>query len=133
MKVSLALLVLSVCAFAAEPDPAPAVAAAETFIKLVDAKQYDKSYEACADVVKKTVTSEIWAEGIDKAHQPLGAFKRRSLALKKFLRDPPSAPSGDYYIIQFDSDFENRFGVTETVSLFHESGKTWRVAGYFLK
>lgn len=128
--VLLTLLTLSL--IAAEPDAAPAREAALSWLPLVDSAKYPESWTHAADSFKAAVTKEQWAAAAETARGPLGKFKSRTFALAQFLKDPPNAPAGDYFLLQFTSDFENRFGATETIILVQQ-GKSWRTAGYFIK
>ena len=48
------------------------------------------------------------------------------------MKSVPGMPDGEYLIIQFDSDFENKKGVVETVTTMKEDG-VWKPMGYFIR
>jgi hypothetical protein len=54
------------------------------------------------------------------------------LKAARFTRDLPGAPAGEYVVIQYDTDFEEKSGVTETITPMKEKG-AWRVSGYYIK
>jgi hypothetical protein len=53
--------------------------------------------------------------------------------IAKAQRAAVDAPPGEYVILQFDTQFENRSGVVETVTPMREKDGSWRVSGYFIK
>jgi hypothetical protein len=129
----LLLLVLATLALAADPDPAPARKAAEAWLPLIDSAQYDQSWDQAGRNFRAAVPREKWAEAAAQVRKPLGKFKLRTFALSQFMKDPPNAPPGDYYLLQYNSDFENKAGATETVVLMNEEKNVWKLAGYFIK
>ncbi len=50
-----------------------------------------------------------------------------------FTRTVPGAPDGEYVVIQFDTQFENKAAAVETVTPMREKDGSWRVSGYFIK
>jgi hypothetical protein len=40
---------------------------------------------------------------------------------------------GEYVVIQFDTQFENKAAAVETIAPMHEKDGSWRVSGYFIK
>jgi len=122
-----------ILAFAAEPDPAPARKVAEAWMPLVDSAQYAESWEKAARSFRDAVTKDQWTDSASQARKPLGKFKLRRWVLAQYMKDPPNAPPGDYLLLQYNSDFENKLGATETVVMVNEEGKVWKPAGYFIR
>ena len=59
--------------------------AAESWLKLVDAADYDASWEKAAKLFKGAVTKEQWAQSARGARQPLGKLSlRKCLGLRPF-------------------------------------------------
>lgn len=129
----LLLLTAAVAGMGQEPGATAARTAAEQWMPLVDALKFDESWEKASSGLRKTVPKEQWVQSLAQSMKPLGKFKARSLETTKFLKDPPEAPAGDYYLLQYRADFENRNGAIETVVMALEGGKTWRTAGYFIR
>jgi hypothetical protein len=59
--------------------------------------------------------------------------KARKVKSATFARTLPGAPDGEYVVIQFESQFENKAAAIETVTPMHDKDGTWRVSGYFIK
>jgi hypothetical protein len=85
-----------------------AVAAARSWLKLVDNNQYDKSWDQAAALFKKAVTKEGWNKALQTSRAPLGKLLSRSLKSKKYATQLPGAPDGQYVVIQFETSFENK-------------------------
>lgn len=131
----LALLVLCALgpASASEEKEEQAVAAALAWLALVDAGDYDQSWETAAAYFRNAVAKEKWHRMLTAVRRPLGALVSRDLASKAFTRTLPGAPDGDYVVIRFDASYENKASAIETVTPMRDSDGQWRVSGYFIK
>ena len=130
---TLAIWSICVTLLAADPDSAPAIRAAERWLPLVDRAQYDLSWERAAASFRSGVTKAAWREAVAQARKPLGAFRKRTLSVVQFVKDPPNSPPGRYFILQYDSDFTNKRGAVETAVIVNEDANVWKTAGYFIK
>ncbi|HEX9125294.1 MAG TPA: DUF4019 domain-containing protein [Methylomirabilota bacterium] len=83
--------------------------------------------------VQSRVTKSEWEKALKTVRAPLGALKARERKSATFTRSLPNAPTGEYVIIQFDTQFENKAGAVETVTPMREKDGSWRVSGYFIK
>jgi hypothetical protein len=63
----------------------------------------------------------------------LGKAESRQLKSATYTTKIPNAPSGEYVIIQYQTDFERATGMIETVAPMQEKDGKWRVSGYFVK
>lgn len=137
MSLALALLALTTLPPTASPPagapvaieaPDPAVeTAARSWLALVDASRWEESWAATGRSFRTLNTSQVWAAASQKARVPLGAMRSRTLISQD---DVPAPPRG-YWVVKFRTDFANRQGVVETVSLDQEEGG-WRVVGIYL-
>lgn len=111
------------------PDPAgqAAVDAAGSFLALVDAGDWSRSYAATARTFRQANTEALWADSSKQVYPPLGAPRTRSLISADFV---PAPPNGSY-IVKFRSSFANRPDAIETLSLVREDG-AWKVTGIFV-
>ncbi len=110
-----------------------AQAAAESWLALVDAGNYDQSWEEAASIFKEQVTKEQWKSALETVHSQVGKLQSRKLKSATYAKNPPSAPPGEYVNIQYDSKFEKLpAGVESVVPMLDKDGK-WRVSGYFVK
>ena len=65
--------------------------------------------------------------------QPLGKVKSRKLMSKKYTKNLPGAPDGDYMVIQYRSSFENKKSAMETITPMLDKDGKWKVSGYYIK
>ena len=112
---------------------AAAVAAAETWLALVDSGKYAESWEEAAKYFKGVVPKDQWVSGLQPVREPLGKIVSRKVGVKSYETSLPGAPDGEYVVIQFNTSFEKKALAVETVTpMMDEDGK-WRVSGYFIK
>ena len=121
---------------AARADEGQAVskaqASAKAWLALTDAGKYAQSWDAAAAFFQKAVSKADWEKALEKVRGPLGAMKSRKLKSATFTRTLPNAPEGEYVVIQFDTQFENR-AVVETVTPMKEKDGSFKVSGYYVK
>ncbi|MDR3682292.1 MAG: DUF4019 domain-containing protein [Geothrix sp.] len=129
---SLALLSPTICD-AEDASTQPAQKAALAWLVLTDGGQYALSWESAAEFFKTSVSKAAWVGAISSARSPLGALKSRQLKSAAFTRALPGAPAGEYVVIQFTTQFENKDSAIETITPMHEKDGSWKVSGYFIK
>ena len=117
----------------ATSNEAAAQAAAETWLALVDAGNYAQSWTDAAAYFKKAVDQPGWQKSLEAVRAPLGKKVTRALKSAKYATSLPGAPDGEYVVVQFDTNFENKKVAVETVTPMKEADGTWRVSGYFIK
>ena len=86
-SILIAVLFLSLPALAAEKhDEAEkqAVAAAESWLALVDDGKYTESWDAAADYLKSVVTKDDFVKSLNAARKPLGKLKSREVKSKEY-------------------------------------------------
>lgn len=110
-----------------------AQAAATAWLALIDAGKYSASWEQAADRFKTAVPEPSWAAAATRARGPLGALKSRQVLSSTFTHTLPGAPDGDYVVIRYSTQFENKGSAIETVTPLREKDGAWRVSGYFIK
>jgi hypothetical protein len=123
---------LAVAADETIPSPDEAKAAALTWLKLVDDGKYADSWKEASSFLKGMVTEEKWAGALNQSREPLGSVNKRELKTADFSHDVPRAPKGDYWVIQFLTDFDGNAVIEVITVMFDKDGK-WRVAGYAIK
>lgn len=102
-------------------------AAAREWLALLDAGDWDATYAGTANAVRQMNSGETWAAVSQQARGELGALQSRILVSQEFVPAPPNG----YHLLRFRSDFANRSGVTETLTLTHEDGG-WKVSGILM-
>ena len=133
MSLTLALLAFTSMtgtagAPAAAPSTAPAesaaVGAARDWLALVEKGDWNGSWEATGQAFKALNTVETWSRVASQVQGPLGAVKSRVLVSEQ---EVPAPPYG-YQMVKFRTDYANKAGAIETLSLVREGG-AWRVVG----
>ena len=122
-------------------EPAPVDPQAETqglevcekWLSMIDGDDWAGSWDEATDYFKRSATKEVWGDRLNAARSPLGALKNRSLRENRYTTILPGAPDGEYVHIEYDSVFENRADIIETIILAKDKKGTWRVSGYFLR
>jgi hypothetical protein len=125
-----------VCAPAGAQDMeaiSQAKAAAAAWLALVDAGNYATSWEQSAGLFKAALSKSSWASAVRAKRAPLGALKLREVNSTAFTRKMPGAPDGEYVVIMYASQFENRANATEIVTPVREKDGSWRVSGYDIR
>jgi hypothetical protein len=112
---------------------AKAEAAAGQWLALTDSAAYAASWEHAAGLFKAAISKANWESAMQSVRAPLGAVKSRKLKSAQFTRSLPGAPDGEYVVVQFETQFENKASALETVTPLKEGGGTWRVSGYYIK
>ena len=132
MKKLLLLLTL-VClpALAAPSGEQQALTSANSFVKLVDSSQFAKAYQAFSQFGQKAVTKDAFVASMQAVQAQIGTQTRRKLLAKNFVHELTGAPKGDYWVIDYDTNFSKKGPSVERVTSMLE-GKTWKIAGYVL-
>lgn len=110
-----------------------AVAAARTWLGLVDARQYKESWVEAAPLFKEKVKEEDWVKMVSSVRGPSGDVKSRELIGAQYTSSLPGAPAGEYVVMQFKTAFQNKPEAVETVTPMKDDKGVWRVSGYFIK
>jgi hypothetical protein len=106
---------------------------ASAWLQLVDAEQYEKSWDDAADYFKEALSKEDWRKSLEAGRKPLGKLLSRTVTSTKYSTSLPGAPDGEYVVIQYEASFENKQSVIETVTPMKDTDGTWRVSGYYIK
>jgi opacity protein-like surface antigen len=131
---TLAVLIgASLQASVADTPEASAEAAAQSWLGLVDAGDYAKSWDTSARNFRHSIPQSQWVSQVAAVRGPLGAVKSRRVASATFARSLPGAPDGEYVVIKFSTSFEHKAEAAETVTPMKDPDGQWRVSGYFVK
>lgn len=131
--VAIALTLGLQTSFADSSKVRAAQEAAEEWLALVDAGDYDASWEQTAQVFKSKVSKDAWRRQITKARGPVGAFKSRELAGSQYATELPGAPDGEYMVMQYVAQFEKKSKAVETITPMLDADGKWRVSGYYIR
>ncbi len=129
----LAICLLSLPVIASEAQEIAALQAARAWLAVVDAGDYDGSWNASASYFRTAVSKEQWRQSMEGIRQPLGNVLTREVKGKSYVTELPGAPDGQYVVIQFNTVFKNKRAAIETVTPMLEGDGSWLVTGYFIK
>jgi predicted SnoaL-like aldol condensation-catalyzing enzyme len=110
-----------------------ALAAAESWLALVDDGKYAEGWDVAAICLKNAVSKDDFEKSMKAARKPLGKLKSREVKSKDYRKSLPGAPDGEYVVIQFKTSFENKKEAIETITPMLDKGGKWKVSGYFIK
>jgi hypothetical protein len=109
------------------------IAAAQSWLGLVDRHQYADSWKEAADYFRNAVAQQEWIKTMEGARAPLGDMVSRTLDSATYQTSLPGAPDGEYVIVTFQTEFQNKKEAVETVVPMKEEDGSWRVSGYFIR
>ncbi|WP_010215441.1 helix-turn-helix domain-containing protein [Sphingomonas sp. PAMC 26621] len=135
MTLALALLALAAVPQTAPTTPPSPAASSETpdaavvdtarqWLALLDQFRWAESYRLTGRAFRKLNTVQAWTAASNRARVPLGAVVSRGFDSQQYLPAPPAG----YEVVKFRTNFANKAGAVETVTLVQEGG-AWRVVG----
>jgi Protein of unknown function (DUF4019) len=113
----------------AGPAEDEASAAGEKWLALLDDQKYEESWKQASSMFRDEVKQEQWIASLRRFRDPMGSLVSRTVARVDFSKTLRAAPDGEYAIIHFTTDFKDKSGVTERLTLVKENGE-WRAAAY---
>jgi Protein of unknown function (DUF4019) len=132
--LSLVLGLMCHASLMAGPDEERAgLDSAGAWLTLVDAGQYDKSWDQAASIFKESLSKDQWVKALNNVRTPLGKVISRTSASTTYTTSLPGVPDGQYVVIQYNTSFENKKAAIETVTPMLDKNGKWRVSGYFIK
>lgn len=133
----IALIIIFYPSFSRKPDQQRidlSSIAATDFFELVDAGQYEQSWERCSTYLKSEVSQQEWVQRLSAVRNVSGKLLERKQKDYTYTKDAgANIPDGEYMVYHFDSQFQNKDHLTETVTIMLEQDKVWRIAGYFIE
>ena len=109
-----------------------ATAAARSWLLVLDAGGSSRSFDEAAPVVKRALTQEQWERAVQAVRAPLGRCLSRTLCSRKLVDSMRRGPKGPFAVIRFETRFERKQDVVETIIPALGGDGRWRVAGYFI-
>jgi Protein of unknown function (DUF4019) len=127
-------LILAACSLhASSAQTREAESAAQSWLALVDAGDYGKSWNEAARNFRDSIAQADWVSRVSARRASLGAANARQEFSARFTRSLPGAPDGEYVVIQFRTSFEHKAAATETVTPMRDTDGIWRVSGYYIR
>jgi hypothetical protein len=113
-----------------EDETKAGVAAATSWLELIDAGKYDDAWAASADEIKSAGPKDAFAKMMEQTRAPLGKETGRTVKDQGYAKDPQNAPPGEYVQIHFETSFENAKSATELVIVKKQPDGVWKVGQY---
>ncbi|HER63581.1 MAG TPA: DUF4019 domain-containing protein [Desulfobacteraceae bacterium] len=112
---------------------AQAIMAAEEFLLLLDTAQYVRSWDGAASFFKSQIPRDTWIKQISSLRPAFGKVITRLILDARHVSQLPGAPDGQYVVIQYNTNFENKREAVETVTPMLDKDGKWRISGYYLQ
>ena len=106
-----------------------AIGVAQQWIAFVDQGQYAESWSATGSLFQSNMQQDRWVQTLTGARTPLGTVVSREVAGSEIRTSLPGAPAGQYALVSFATNFQNKPDIIETVTMMDEGGQ-WKVVGY---
>lgn len=113
-------------------DVSTEIAPATSWLEVVDSGKYANSWQQAGAFFQENVPEALWVSKLEQVRTPLGVVKSREGISRQVLTSIPQLPDGEYVILEFQTDFENKENSIETVTL-KKSAEQWQVIGYFIQ
>jgi hypothetical protein len=107
--------------------------AARSWLRLVDEGRHSASWAAASGLLKGEIGPGGWSSALRSVRAPLGRCLGRTLRSTAVVLGPPGDLRGPYAVLRFETAFEGREPVTETVTPVLGPDGRWRVGAYFLR
>ena len=115
---------------AEQPAEKEAKTVAESWLPLLDSREYEESWEALSPKTKERYSKRQWEAGMMGFRKPLGKLKSRTFNKVVYTKSLQGYPDYEGAIVRFDSVYENKESVMELVGVIHDKDGAWRVLVY---
>ena len=108
-----------------------AMTAAEEWLALVDAGEYNQSWLTANKTLKEQSEKDDWANYLKAIREQSGKVISRKVTRTRTVTQIQGMPDGKYFQVQFEVKFANKSGM-ERMTVAKEGGG-WKVAGYMMR
>ena len=106
---------------------------AKEWLALIDSGEYKQSWHQSGSIFRRGISQAKWVEALQLVRKPLGAIKKRELAIAQAPTSLPGLPEGKYLILSFSTQFATSSSMSvETLSMVEVDGE-YKAIGYFIK
>ena len=102
------------------------------WLALVDAEEWEESWQQAGAFFRSEVTAAQWEEAIRPVRDPLGAVQSREVVSVQQTSKLPGVPEDDYVVLQFTTAFANAAESVETV-IMQDEDEGLKTVGYFVR
>lgn len=103
--------------------------ATKKWLSLVDAGDYEKSWDNSSKVLQLTVPRAQWKTIMETIREPLGKAVSRQMTDVRVSKDPQGLPPGDYMVFVYQTKFQHKDSGYEMLTLVYDQGN-WQVMTY---
>lgn len=103
--------------------------AAESWLALIDAEEYGKSWDAAGSLLQTRIAREEWVEKVTHLKERVQNLSDRGLELREYRDSIRHAPrDGPFVLLKYHSAFDT--GRYEELILTYPEEEEWTVGGY---
>ena len=99
--------------------------AATNWLVQIDKGEYFESWDNAAKYFQNQILQDRWSATLRASRRPLGNLTSRNINSSDFKSELPGAPDGNYYILTYNSSFENKASAIETITLTKSPDGKW--------
>lgn len=103
------------------------------WLAVVDGGDYGAGWDAAAALVQDSTSKDQFSQQVGTLRGSFGAVKSRTFSKAEYSKVLPGAPDGEYVVIQYTTEFENKAQAVETITPMLDWDGTWKVSGYYVK
>lgn len=103
------------------------------FVALIDASDWEGSWNIAGPSFRSEVTSEEWAAQVQPVREPLGQVRSRELVTVQRTSSLPGAPEGEYEVVQYHTQFAGAPTLARETLIMLKTQQGWDVTGYFVQ
>ncbi len=124
-------LLLSPASFA-QANADAAEMAALAWLEAIDSGEFERAWEEASPLLQRPLSASMLERTISLARRDFGAVESRRRTRVVSESSMPGAPRNDYRVFTFQTQFENKPQITETITPHLEEG-VWKVSGYYVQ
>ena len=107
-----------------------AAAESDHWLSMIDHGQFAETWIAAAVVLQEAIPQKEWIDDLTARRPKLGRTIMRERKSESYSRTLRGAPTGDYVIVTYLTQFEKTPLVEETLAVAKDAIGQWHVAGY---
>jgi hypothetical protein len=103
--------------------------AADAWLKIEDAENYDKSWQAASEYFRSQVPEQGWVRRMQTMRRAIDPVLERDLTTSEWKTEVPNLPKGEYVAFVYETTFANGHALVESLVMVDEGG-AWKMVGY---
>jgi Protein of unknown function (DUF4019) len=106
---------------------------ADAWLSLIDNHEYNQSWKETSSILRDQVPKDRWREVISNVRDSLGDVDDRKFWRTHYRDNSPGFPRGEYAVVQYKTNFEEKADAIETIHLRKEDPGIWKVCSYYVR